>query len=788
MNLSTLNKEQQQAVLYNDGPLLIIAGAGSGKTRCLTYKIAYLIEQGADEKEILAITFTNKAAEEMKERVAGILNNTNNNIFISTFHKFCGRLLRAYIETVGYDRNFVIYDKLDQQKLVSRILSNLLIDEKLLRPKAVLSNISYCKNHGITKEEYMDKAKTDHEKNLAKCFVEYEDRMFKSNAVDFDDMLILAVKILKENKNIRDLLNNRFKYILVDEYQDTNLIQFELISLLREKYKFLTVVGDDDQSIYGFRGADIQNILSFEQVFKDAKVVKLTQNYRSTNNILNIANSIIKNNIDRKTKELWSENGEGIKTVFHEYADDNQEAEQTIREIKKDKDFKNTAILYRTNAQSRRFEDYLRKENIPYVLVGDVSFYERREVKDVVSYLRLAVNKNDNEALFRIINVPKRGIGEASVEKIVSYAKKHNLSIYDALFMSKEIGIKPKTISEIDSFLSLIALIKSKYEINDMIDVIKNEGGYVSFLQAEYGLSEATDRVANIDELKNKSASIREILAENEVDENLKEEYKNLNGMELLAEFLKSITLVEATDTLDEDKNAVTLMSIHMSKGLEFDNVYLVGMNENLFPSAHAIHSDNPKDIEEERRLCYVGITRCKKKLVLSSAASRFMNGTRMFSTRSRFIDEIDTDLIDIKQHLNVFDEQSDPFSNSYGYNKGYGGYRRKSYDNRYDNNDSNYRNEKYGKYNLERKSNYIDIDSIDTNKKEVSFKLDDYKISNKKPNIDFIIGDKVSHVKFGEGIVKNIEETDKDYEVTVLFDNGDEKVLYQAFAKLKRV
>ena len=645
----------------------------------------------------------------------------------------------------------------------------------------MLSNISYCKNHGIDKDDYLSTAKTDHEKLLAKCFVEYEDRMFKSNAIDFDDMLILAVKILKENKNIRDMLNERFKYILVDEYQDTNLIQFELISLLREKYKYLTVVGDDDQSIYGFRGADIQNILSFEKVFKGAKVIKLTQNYRSTNNILNIANSIIKNNKDRKQKELWSENGEGRKTEFHEYADDNQEAELTIKKIKKYNDYKNTAILYRANAQSRRFEDYLRKEKIPYVLVGDVSFYERREVKDVLSYLRLAVNKNDTEALFRIINVPKRGIGETSVQKIVDYANNNNMSIYDALYLSKEIGIKPKTIAEIDSFLLLMDKIRSKYEINDMIDTIKNEGGYVSFLQAEYDSSESVDRVANIDELRTKSYNTREILAENEIDENLREEYKNLNGMELLAEFLKSITLVESTDSLDNNQNAVTLMSIHASKGLEFDNVYLVGMNEWLFPSAHAIHNDQDveKAIEEERRLCYVAITRCRKKLILSSAYSRFMNGNRMFSTNSRFIDEIDKELIDIKKHREEYSMQADPFSNSYGYN---------NYQRRNENYGRKYsKNNRHDNYNYEKTSIDIDDIPINPNIKDTSFKLDSYKISAKKPTIDFTIGDKVRHIKFGDGIVKDISETDKDYEVTVLFDSGEEKVLYQAFAKLKK-
>ena len=446
MDLSTLNNEQKNAVLYNDGPLLIIAGAGSGKTRCLTYKIAYLIEQGANEREILAITFTNKAAEEMKQRVSSLLNNDNNDVFISTFHKFCGRLLRMYIEKVGYDRNFSIYDTDDQKKIVSRILKDLNISEKELRPKAVLSEISYSKNHNITKEEYLDNAKTEYEKNVARCFYEYEDRMYKSNAIDFDDMLILAVRILKENADIREIMNNRFKYILVDEYQDTNQIQFELINLLRLKYKFLTVVGDDDQSIYGFRGADIQNILSFERIFKDAKVIKLTQNYRSTNNILRISNCIIKNNFDRKEKELWSENGDGEKVIFNEFYDDTEESEKIISQIKNEKDYKNTAILYRANALSRRFEDCLRKYNIPYILVGDVSFYERREVKDVLSYLRLATNKNDNEALFRIINVPKRGIGEASIEKIVDYSKLNNICVYDALAYSKEAGLKPKII------------------------------------------------------------------------------------------------------------------------------------------------------------------------------------------------------------------------------------------------------------------------------------------------------------------------------------------------------
>ncbi|MBR1453346.1 MAG: UvrD-helicase domain-containing protein, partial [Lachnospiraceae bacterium] len=442
MDLSSLNKEQREAVLYNDGPLLIIAGAGSGKTRVITYKIAHLIENGVDPHNILAITFTNKASNEMAERVGSLLQNNSNKVFISTFHKFCGRVLRAFIESIGYNRSFTIYDTDDQKKLINRIIRDLNYDEKKVKAKAVASAISYCKNHNIDVDEYKKYAKSDMEKIYARIFEEYIDLMFKNNAIDFDDMLLLTVRILKENVEARNILSNKFKYILVDEYQDTNLVQFEIIKLLVDGTdNKLTVVGDDDQSIYRFRGADIRNILEFENAFANVKTIKLTQNYRSTNHILSVANSIIKNNNHRKQKELWSDNNGGVKVDYTEYEDDSTEAFSIINAIKKDNDYKNTAILYRTNAQSRKFEEMCVSLSVPYVIIGGVNFYERREVKDVLAYMNILVNPTDTNSLFRVINVPKRGIGEVTIEKILEYAGKNNITPFEAIFNVDKIDL-----------------------------------------------------------------------------------------------------------------------------------------------------------------------------------------------------------------------------------------------------------------------------------------------------------------------------------------------------------
>lgn len=766
MDLSVLNKEQREAVEYNDGPLLIIAGAGSGKTKAITYKIAYLIENGVNPRDILAITFTNKAAEEMRERVELLLNDNTKKVFISTFHKFCGRILRAYIEKIGYDRNFTIYDTADQQRLMSKILKDFNLDEKKIKEKAILSRISFCKNHNISIEEYEKGAKSDIERTIAKCFYEYEKRKFDLNVVDFDDMLLLAVRILKENKEARDNLNDRFKYILIDEYQDTNMVQFELIKLLREKYNFLTVVGDDDQSIYKFRGADINNILSFEKQFKNAKIIKLTQNYRSTNNILNVANVVIKNNKGRKDKNLWSENGDGSKVIFTEYQDDYAEALNIMNEIKKINDYKNTAILFRTNAQSRRLEELCVSLGIPYMLIGGVEFYERKEVKDIISYLKVIANKKDEVALIRIINVPKRGIGETTVKKFLDYARNNNISLFESLSFAEEVGIKGKTKNAIEDFVNVINIASSKNDIADMIEIIKEDGGYIEFLIEEYGQSEAKERIENIDELKNKSFVFKKTYGQNEEDELIKEYKNNITGIELLNEFLHDVSLVSDLDNLDESVDKLTLMTLHSSKGLEYDNIYLIGMNEGLFPSYQAIQSDDKDELEEERRLCYVGITRAKKNLYLSSSRRRLINGSYNEYPVSRFVSEMDTDAIEKKE---IKKYSYDEFDVDYKFSS---------------------RKNNYSFGNKKINDDYKEIPTTNFNTTKNFTNINVYKLGKNfpKPKLEFDVGDKVSHIKFGEGIVSKIEDVGKDYEVTVDFENFGEKVLYQSFAKLEKV
>ena len=774
MDLSVLNKEQKEAVEYNEGPLLIIAGAGSGKTKAITYKIAYLIDKGVDPRDILAITFTNKAADEMKNRVEMLLNDNNKRVFISTFHKFCGRILKAYIDSIGYDTNYSIYDTSDQNKLMSQILKDLNLSEKKIKERAILSKISYCKNHNISIEEYEKSAKSDIEKTIVKCFYEYEKRKFDLNIVDFDDMLLFAVKILKQNNKAREELNERFKYILVDEYQDTNMVQFELIKLLREKYQYLTVVGDDDQSIYKFRGADINNILSFEKQFQNAKIIKLTQNYRSTNNILNVANVVIKNNKGRKDKNLWSENGDGSKVIFTEYQDDYAEALNIMNEIKKNNDYKNTAILFRTNVQSRRLEELCVSLGIPYMLIGGVEFYERKEVKDIISYLKVIANKKDEVALIRIINVPKRGIGETTVKKFLDYARNNNISLFESLSFAEEVGIKGKTKNAIEDFVNVINIASSKNDIADMIEITKEDGGYIEFLIEEYGQSEAKERIENIDELKNKSFVFKNTYGQNEEDELIKEYKNNITGIELLNEFLHDVSLVSDLDNLDESVDKLTLMTLHSSKGLEYDNIYLIGMNEGLFPSYQAIQSDDKDELEEERRLCYVGITRAKKNLYLSSSRRRLINGSYNEYPISRFVEEMNIDAIEKKELKN---NNYDAFDIDYGYNR----YKK------------NYSNNNYNSYYKNKKVSDEEkiINTNNSKKNDDTFSnMNVYKLGKNlpKPNLDFDVGDKVSHIKFGEGKVLNIEDVGKDYEITVDFEDVGEKVLYQSFAKLVKV
>ena len=776
MDLSVLNNEQREAVLYNDGALLVIAGAGSGKTRVITYKIAYLVENGVDPQNILAITFTNKAATEMKERIETLLGNNAKQVFISTFHKFCGRVLRVFIELVGYNRNYTIYDTDDQKKLLTNIIKDLGFDDKKVKAKAAASHISYCKNHGISLDDYKKQAKGDMEKIYARCFDEYENRMFKNNAIDFDDMLLLTVKVLKTNENARKILSDKFRYILVDEYQDTNLVQFEIIKLLTmDNTNMLTVVGDDDQSIYKFRGADIRNILEFEFAFDNAKVIKLTQNYRSTNNILRVANDIIKNNNGRKDKELWSENGDGVKVVFTEYEDDSSESYSIINEIKKNSDYKNTAILYRTNAQSRKFEEMCVSLSIPYTLVGGVNFYERREIKDVLAYMHLIVNPSDTNSLFRVINVPKRGIGDTTIKKILEYAGNNSITPFEAIFNFDKIELSNKIKEKIKSFVDLIILLKNENEIDGIIDKLLSNC-YEEFLIDEYGDEDGKDRLDNVNELKNKAITFKKTYPQNVENDILKDLATNMSAQVILEDFLYEIALVSDTDNLNISDDKLTLMSLHASKGLEYDTIYLTGMNEGVFPSYQSITADDGNaEIEEERRLCYVGVTRAKKNLYLSAARRRMHNGSYNTYLVSRFVDEIDDD--DIIKHMltrtDILDNDNSEYDFwSYNKKRSFSKNRFKSYIN--DN------------------KNYIDTySSPGVSKIDLKKSIDTYKTGAniiKATTLDYKVGDRVNHIKFGDGKVTKIEDVGRDYEVTVEFDDVGTKTLFAAFAKLEKI
>ena len=782
MNLNSLNREQREAVLYNEGPLLIIAGAGSGKTRAITYKVAYLVENGVDPQNILAITFTNKAAAEMKERVEELLGNSSKQVFISTFHKFCGRVLRVFIESIGYNRNFTIYDTDDQRRLLTKIIKELGYDDKKVKAKAAANRISYCKNHDISIDEFKKDAKSDMEKIYARCFEVYDKRMFENNALDFDDMLLLTVRVLKENENIRKQLSKKFKYILVDEYQDTNLVQFEIVKLLTmDGENKLTVVGDDDQSIYKFRGADIRNILEFENAFNDAKVIKLTQNYRSTNNILNVANSVIKNNVGRKEKNLWSENGEGSKIIFTEYEDDGKEAYSIISEIKKKNDFKNTAVLYRTNAQSRKFEEMCVSFSVPYTLVGGVNFYERREIKDVLAYMHILVNPSDTNSLFRVINVPKRGIGDTTLAKILSFAGENNMIPLEAVFNYDKMDVTPKIKEKIKNFVDLIIQLREENEIDGIIDkLLKN--CYEEYLIDEFGEEEGKERLENIYELRNKAITFKETYPLNADNDILKDLATNMSAHVILEDFLYEIALVSDIDELNESEDKLTLMSLHASKGLEYDNIYLTGMNEGIFPSYQSITADDSNsEVEEERRLCYVGITRARKNLYLSSARRRMHNGSYNTYLVSRFVDEIDNNLIT----KNLLKNEPDFLSDTY--NDGYSGY-----STRYSNRKSNYSWQKTSSSGYMGSSNHFDDNETSTvSKIDLKKSIDTYKTGAniiKATSLDYKVGDRVTHIKFGDGKVTSIEDIGRDYEVTVDFDEVGTKTLFAAFAKLEKI
>jgi DNA helicase-2/ATP-dependent DNA helicase PcrA len=784
----TLNPEQRRAVEHDKGPLLILAGAGSGKTRVLTHRIAYLMEhRDVNPWNILALTFTNKAANEMRERVDKIVGYGSENIWVSTFHSTCVKILRRWIDLIGYDRSFTIYDSDDQKTLMREVCKFLEIDTKNLKERTLLSIISSAKDELISPEEYELNAIGDFNKTkFATVYKEYQKRLRSNNALDFDDLIYKTVELFQTSKEALTYYQNRFHYIMVDEYQDTNTAQFKLISLLAngtslegKREHNLCVVGDDDQSIYKFRGANIYNILNFEKEYPSATVIKLEQNYRSTKRILEAANEVISNNIGRKDKSLWTDNEEGEPVHFTQFDHDYEEADSIVSEISRtvssgEAAFNDFAILYRTNAQSRIFEEKLILKNIPYKVIGSINFYARKEVKDLLAYLKTIDNGLDNLAVKRIINIPKRGIGLTSIDKIDEYAFKNELSFYEALKRAEYIPTLGRAAAKISPFVSIIESLKSRlsspdYSLMDLMDEILEATNYISDLEAQ-SPEDAEDRIENIGELKSKIAAYEE------------------NAMEqpTLSGFLEEVALVADIDNLNEDNNVVVLMTLHSAKGLEFPYVYLCGMEEGIFPSYMSINADDPAtEIEEERRLCYVGITRAMKRLAISAASMRMMRGETQFNRPSRFVNEIPRYLLTMERNpfrtnslkSNSFTSLSEN-ANSRLQPAGVTPSNRKQGNKTSDDN--------YGSQSSGSNSSFSKLhDNIFQKPYNASIKQFE---GNNMGKITYGIGDTVQHSKFGVGIVTNINAGGKDYEVTVDFQNSGIKKMLASFAKLQKL
>ena len=736
----TLNEQQREAVYCTDGPLLILAGAGSGKTRVLTHRIAYLIEEkGVNPWNILAITFTNKAAGEMRERVDNLVGFGSESIWVSTFHSTCVRILRRHIDRLGYDTNFTIYDTDDQKTLMKDVCKQVQIDTKVYKERNLLAAISAAKNEMISAQEYALNAQGDFGKEkIAKVYQEYEKQMHANNALDFDDLLVKTVQLFETQPDVLENYQERFRYIMVDEYQDTNTVQFQLVSLLAGKYRNLCVVGDDDQSIYKFRGANIKNILNFEQEFPDATVIKLEQNYRSTGNILDAANAVISNNVGRKDKQLWTDNGEGEKIKFCQFDTGYDEAEYIAddieREVRNGASYNDHAILYRTNAQSRLFEERFVAQNIPYKIVGGVNFYARREIKDVLAYLKTIDNGKDDLAVRRIINVPKRGIGLTTINRIQESAASRGIGFYDALLGLDLIPGVARGAAKLEGFVALIEYFKGVAEtlsLSDLLQEVIDKTGYIESLEAE-GKEESETRIENIDELRSKVAVYEESCLD-------QDEKPTLSG------FLEEVALVADIDSLDEEQDYVVLMTLHSAKGLEFPHVYLAGMEDGLFPSYMTVTSDDREDMEEERRLCYVGITRAEQKLTMTSAMRRMVRGETQYNKVSRFMKEIPLELLDNgNRSLKMFEERQE----------------------------------------IPKQTAYTQAKQTFKAKAFSAAAPKQFAVSKEK-GLDYGVGDRVRHMKFGEGIVTQITEGGRDFEVTVEFDTVGVKKMFAGFARL---
>ena len=743
--LAGLNDKQKEAVLHFEGPLLILAGAGSGKTRVLTHRIAYLIEEHqVPPYHILALTFTNKAANEMRERVNNIIEYCAGSIWVSTFHSTCVRILRRFIDHLGYDNAFTIYDSDDQKSLMKDICKQLNIDTKKYKERTFLNAISSAKDELKTPEQYADEVAKEYNKKIfGRVYKEYQKRLKQNNALDFDDLIMLTVQLFRQNAEILNHYQERFPFILVDEYQDTNTAQFTLLSLLASRYQNLCVVGDDDQSIYRFRGANIHNILNFEKIFPATKVIRLEQNYRSTKNILAAASGVIKHNSMRKEKTLWTTAEAGAPISYGRYDNEYEEAQGIAadihRQVKDGMSYSDFAILYRTNAQSRVFEEKLIYEGIPYRIIGAVNFYARKEIKDILCYLKTINNSADDIAIKRIINIPRRGIGQTTIGRISDYAFSQEMPFYEALRRVDEIPGCTRASAKIHSFVSLIEHFRMKlrgemYSLEDMTQELLDVTGYVRELEAE-NTDEANGRIENIESLMNKIV-----------------QYEEDNNGGTLNDLLEDIALVADIDTVSDDAEQVLLMTLHSAKGLEFPNVYICGMEETIFPGASAVFGDDPSELEEERRLCYVGITRAMKKLTLTSANQRMRNGEMNFNRPSRFINEIPRHLV--KQTYGAVlkpETESKP---------------------------TEFSRTKASLYTKNRKNPFANNPYIQKGMGSAS----------PAGAPDYQVGDRVSHTKFGQGIVRSLTKLTNDYEVVIEFDGFGQRKLRSSFAKLTKL
>ena len=745
----SLNAMQQEAVFHTEGPVLILAGAGSGKTRVLTHRIAYLIEEkGINPWNIMAITFTNKAAQEMRERVDQIVGFGSESIWVSTFHSSCVRMLRRYIDRLGYDNNFTIYDTDDQKTVIKEICKRLNIDTKQFKERTLMAAISSAKDELVSPAEYKLQASTASgygAQTIARVYEAYQKQLRQNNALDFDDLIVKTVELFQSCPDVLDYYQERFRYIMVDEYQDTNTAQFKFVSLLAEKYKNLCVVGDDDQSIYKFRGANIGNILGYEKVFPQAKVIKLEQNYRSTGNILNAANAVIRNNHGRKEKTLWTENEDGNMIQFRQFDSAYEEAEYVVGDIRRHVNkelcsYKDNAVLYRTNAQSRMFEERFVRDSIPYKVIGGVNFYARREIKDLLAYLKTIDNGRDDLAVRRIVNVPKRGIGLTSINRVQEYASSRECSFYDALRAVDLIPNIGRGQAKLESFVAMIEHFKNDVQdmsVSELMEEVIKETGYIDALIHECESEEATSRIENIDELRNKIAAYEE-------------NCETQNEASTLSGFLEDVALVADIDSLDESTDYVVLMTLHSAKGLEFPHVYLAGMEDGLFPSYMTITADDPAELEEERRLCYVGITRAEKDLTLTCARKRMVHGETQYKKMSRFLKEIPLELLETGPSTKKEKkEESEP---------------------------------------VRVKTSFMQAKEAFKTKAFTAPKPVQQFGTPKGGKLPYGVGDRVKHIKFGEGTVTAITEGGRDYEVTVDFDGPGTKKMFAAFARLQKV